>query len=83
MSPLATRTLCECVSGGTSTVASVRGRAGSLTSTMLVPWGAFMWAMYAVVPSTETWPPPGQSSQATCLMPCTLGAIAVAMSAGA
>ena len=45
MSSLATRTLCEWVWGGTSTAASVRGRVGSLTSTMLVPWGAFMWAM--------------------------------------
>ncbi len=44
MSPLAARTLWEWVCGGTSTVASVRGRAGSLTSTMLVPCGAFMCA---------------------------------------
>src|SRR5215470_10750752 len=79
MRPLTARTLCEWVWVGTSTVANVRGRAGSLTSTMEVPCGAFMCAMYATVPSTETCPPPGQSSQATCFSPWVLGAIAVTM----
>jgi PAS domain S-box-containing protein len=44
---------------------------------MLVPCGAFMCATYAVVPSTDTWPPPGQSSQATCLIPRALASAAI------
>jgi len=31
-----------------------------------------MWAMQATQPSTTTWPPPGQSNQATCRTPCAL-----------
>ncbi len=69
MRPLTARTLWECVPGGTSSVASWRGDLGSLTSTRVVPWGAFMWAMQATRPSTTTWPPPGQSNQATCRTP--------------
>src|SRR6266850_1964532 len=69
MSPLAARTLCECVPVGTSIDASCRGFAGSPTSTSVVPWGAFMWAMNATRPSTTTWPPPGQSKYATCFSP--------------
>ena len=49
-----TRTLCECTSGGIVSSASLRGLAGSATSTIVVPCGAFMCAMYAVVPLTTT-----------------------------
>src|SRR6266545_1153309 len=72
MRPLPARTLCECVPVGTSRVASGRGEAGSLTSTSVVPWGAFMCAMYATHPSTTTWPPPGQSKYATWRRPSAL-----------
>src|SRR5204862_431880 len=61
MIPLTARTLWEWVFGGTSTADNWRGVAGSLTSTSVVPCGAFMWAMNATRPSTTTWPPPGQS----------------------
>src|SRR5947207_14389816 len=69
MSPRAARTLWEWVPGGTSRVARRRGAAGSPTSTSVLPWGAFMWAMNATRPSTTTWPPPGQSKYATCFSP--------------
>ncbi len=46
---------------GTSIVDRRRGFDGSLTSTMVVPSGACMWAMKATVPSTTTCPPPAQS----------------------
>src|SRR5207244_9274412 len=72
MRPLAARTLCECVPGGTSIDASCRGRAGSLTSTSVVPCGAFMCAMKATRPSTTTCPPPGQSKYPTCFTPLAL-----------
>src|ERR1700730_17426016 len=72
MRPLPARTLCECVPGGTSSVASCLGAAGSLTSTSVVPCGARMCAMYATRPATTTWPPPGQSKYATCRSPCAL-----------
>ena len=61
MRPLAARTLCECVPVGTSIAASCRGFDGSLTSTIVVPWGAFMCATNATRPSTTTCPPPAQS----------------------
>src|SRR6266536_2649630 len=72
MRPWPARTLCECVPAGTSRVASCRGTAGSLTSTRVVPWGAFMCAMYATRPSTTTWPPPGQSKYPTWRRPSAL-----------
>src|SRR2546425_1234735 len=72
MRPLAARTLCECVPGGTSIDASCRGLAGSLTSTTVVPCGAFMCAMKATRPSTTTCPPPGQSKYPTCFTPLAL-----------
>jgi hypothetical protein len=61
MTPFTARTLCEWIPGGIVTSASFRGRVGSLTSTIVVPCGGAMWAMYAVVPLTTTWPPPAQS----------------------
>ena len=61
MTPLAARTLCECMPFGTSIVDRRRGFDGSLTSTIVVPSGACMWAMKATVPSTTTCPPPAQS----------------------
>jgi len=61
MRPLPARTLCECVPGSTSIEASWRGRDGSLTSTTVVPCGAFMCATNATRPSTTTCPPPAQS----------------------
>src|SRR5262249_36957879 len=72
MRPFAARTLWEGVPAGIPRVASCRGDFGSLTSTMDVPCGAFMWAMYATRPSTTTCPPPGQSKYPTWRSPCAL-----------
>src|SRR5262249_58197001 len=76
MTSFITRTLCEWMSAGMVISASLRGFAGSLTSTIVVPCGAFMCAMYAVRPLTTTWPPPGQSKYPTGLMPraCAMAA---------
>src|SRR5260370_40141168 len=68
MMPLATRTLCECQPSGTSTRASVLGLRGSATSTIVVPLVGRMCPTYIVVPSTQTWPPPGQSKRVTSVV---------------
>src|SRR6266403_5281532 len=61
MTSLATRTLWECQPSGTAICARTFGWRGSATSTIVVPYGLRMWPTYIVVPSTQTWPPPGQS----------------------
>src|SRR5262249_49534031 len=75
MRPFDARTLCECVPAGISRLASCRGDFGSLTATMDVPWGAFIWGGEAARPSTTTCPPPGQSKYPTCRSPCALALI--------
>ena len=67
MSPL-TRTLCECQPSGMSMRASIRGLLGSATSTMVVPLVGRWCPTYIVVPSTQTWPPPGQSKRETSVV---------------
>src|SRR3954468_696617 len=69
MMPLPTRALCECVPSGISMVASSFGFFGSLTSTTEVPCGLRIWPTYAMLFSTTTCPPPGQSNNPACLIP--------------